>query len=269
MRGDGPHKIPQGLAEYAVCLGSERVKMTRKQYAGKEAKERPGTRTSKVFGVMRSDLYTDTLGILGELIVRHTADVDPRVKTYGVATFCHDHPEDDADIICSGVPINVKACEGTLKANKRATDTGDTEWLYFVLLAGSEYTIYRIKRSEVRKWPVRQGYSPYYEWNPNRLRLTIDAEDNRCASASRECITGAGTGISASGRTESPESTASGPSPKQQPNASSGISATDILTGAGIPSGVASTMTEQFGLVPADSLKNSPGADGASSTATT
>jgi hypothetical protein len=165
-------QIPSYLKEYANDLTLRRIDANRRRYKGTH-KQRKGTKQSVLLGEVSREYYTEYIGILGELLIRHYFEVTPEVTRYTVSTLLKEtkNVTDDPDIIVESTKIkyglSVKTCEKTFKANKRAMDKEDSDIVLFILFTSpEEYLFADFSPDEVRLWDVRHAYSPYYEMKP-------------------------------------------------------------------------------------------------------
>ncbi len=165
-------QIPSYLKEYANDLTLRRIDANRRRYKGTH-KQRKGTKQSVLLGEVSREYYTEYIGILGELLIRHYFEVTPEVTRYTVSTLIKEtkNVTDDPDIIVESTKIkyglSVKTCEKTFKANKRAMDKEDSDIVLFILFTSpEEYLFADFSPDEVRLWDVRHAYSPYYEMKP-------------------------------------------------------------------------------------------------------
>ncbi len=165
-------QIPPYLKEYANDLTLRRIEANRRRYKGTH-KQRKGTKQSVLLGEVSREYYTEYIGILGELLIRHYFEVTPEVTRYTVSTLLKEtkNVTDDPDIIVESTKIkyglSVKTCEKTFKANKRAMDKEDSDIVLFILFTSpEEYLFADFSPDEVRLWDVRHAYSPYYEMKP-------------------------------------------------------------------------------------------------------
>ena len=164
--------IPPYLKHYANDLTLMRIDANRKRYEGTH-KQRTGTKNSVLLGEVSREYYTEYIGILGELLVRHYFEITPTVVRYTVSTLIKETKSvtDDPDIIvqspAKSYGLSVKTCEKTFKANKAAMDKEDSEIVLFILFTSpEEYLFADFTPQEVRTWNVRHAYSPYYELKP-------------------------------------------------------------------------------------------------------
>ena len=165
-------RIPPYLKEYANDLTLRRIEANRKRYSGTH-KQRKGIKKSVLLGEVSREYYTEYIGILGELIIRHYFEVTPQVTRYTVSTLLKETKSvtDDPDIIVESTKIkyglSVKTCEKTFKANKKAMDKEESDIVLFVLFTSpDEYVFADFTPEQVRLWDVRHTYSPYYEMKP-------------------------------------------------------------------------------------------------------
>lgn len=165
-------QIPLYLKEYANDLTLRRIEANRKRYKGTH-KQRKGTKQSVLLGEVSREYYTEYIGILGELLIRHYFEVTPEVTRYTVSTLLKETKSvtDDPDIIVESTKmkygLSVKTCEKTFKANKKAMDKEESDLVLFVLFTSpDEYLFADFSPDEVRLWDVRHAYSPYYEMKP-------------------------------------------------------------------------------------------------------
>lgn len=166
--------IPPYLKDYADAITTTRVEMNRERYKGTD-KERRGVKESVLLGKVSREYYTEYIGILAELIIRHHCDVNPSFTTYEASTFIKEghFVTDDCDLkvvkMINGVATNqslsIKACEHSLKVNaKSANKDFDSDLVIFVLFTSpTDYTLKSFTPGEVRSWELKEGFSPYYE----------------------------------------------------------------------------------------------------------
>ena len=164
--------IPFYLRHYAEDVVNLRLEANRENYRGKPSKVRTGKKKSVLLGEVDRDYYTDYVGILGELIVRRYFEIDPRFKWYASETMIQTRGSDGSDIQVMMVgdsdelSINVKAGEGSLKANKRAVDIGDSDIYIFIrFISPSQFIPYKFSQRQIQSWEVKHAYSPYYNLN--------------------------------------------------------------------------------------------------------
>lgn len=163
-------RIPPYLKDYAHDLTLQRIDINRSRYEGTH-KQRTGTVNSALFGGdVNREYYTEYLGILAELLVRHYYEVNTQYTSYEVSTFLKDPKivRDDIDLTVvkmgNKMTISIKACEKSFKANKRAIDLEDADVVVFILFTGvDEYIVAHYTPDEVKQWSVRHGFSPYYD----------------------------------------------------------------------------------------------------------
>ena len=162
--------IPPYLKSYAHDLAIIRIKDNKDRYKDTH-KHRPGYKKSLLLGNVSREYYTEYVGILGELLVRHYLETSDEVISYTASTLIKKGTNitDDSDIIANSLEtsyrISIKTCEQTFKANKRAMDSEECDIVLFIKFASNEtYTLAHFKPSEVRSWSVKEkAYSPYYE----------------------------------------------------------------------------------------------------------
>jgi hypothetical protein len=164
--------IPSYLKEYANDLTLRRIEINRRRYSGTH-KQRKGTKQSVLLGEVSREYYTEYIGILGELLIRHYFEVTPEVSRYTVSTLIKQTKSvtDDPDIIVESTKmqygLSVKTCEKTFKANKKAMDKEESDIVLFILFTSpNEYLFADFTPEQVRLWDVRHAYSPYYEMKP-------------------------------------------------------------------------------------------------------
>jgi len=164
--------IPSYLKEYANDLTLRRIEINRRRYSGTH-KQRKGTKQSVLLGEVSREYYTEYIGILGELLIRHYFEVTPEVSRYTVSTLIKQTKSvtDDPDIIVESTKtkygLSVKTCEKTFKANKKAMDKEESDIVLFILFTSpDEYLFADFTPDDVRLWDVRHAYSPYYEMKP-------------------------------------------------------------------------------------------------------
>ena len=126
-----------------------------------------------MLGEVSREYYTEYIGILGELLMRHYFEITPQVVRYTVPTLLKETKSvtDDPDIIVEATDNNyglsIKTCEKTFKANKPAMDKEESDLVLFILFTSPEdYIFADFTPAEVREWNVRHAYSPYYELKP-------------------------------------------------------------------------------------------------------
>tara|TARA_R100000426_G_scaffold81905_1_gene59995 strand:- start:8328 stop:8852 length:525 start_codon:yes stop_codon:yes gene_type:complete len=166
--------IPPYLKNYAHGLTTIRVKDNKERYEGTH-KHRPGFKDSILLGSVPRDYYTDYVGILGELLVRHYLETSDEIVRYTASTLLkkQDDITDDSDIIAYSSKetyrISVKTCEKTFKANKRAIDIEEADIVIFIMFTSPDtYLLSNFSPDQVRSWNVvTKAYSPYYELSPN------------------------------------------------------------------------------------------------------
>jgi len=164
--------IPYYLRHYADDLVKLRIEANRENYRGKPQKVRPGKKDSVLLGEVDRDYYTDFVGILGELIVRRYFEIDPRFEWYASQTMIQMRGSDGQDLAVKMVgnndeiSVNVKAVEGSLKANKRAVDISDCDiYIFIKFISDTMFVPYKFTQSEIQQWDVKHAYSPYYNLN--------------------------------------------------------------------------------------------------------
>jgi hypothetical protein len=164
--------IPPYLKHYANDLTLMRIEANRQRYEGTH-KQRTGTKKSVLLGEVSREYYTEYIGILGELLMRHYFEITPQVIRYTVSTLLKETKSvtDDPDIIVEATDKNyglsVKTCEKTFKANKPAMDKEESDLVLFILFTSPEdYIFADFTPAEVREWNVKHAYSPYYELKP-------------------------------------------------------------------------------------------------------
>ena len=161
--------IPYYLRHYADDLVKLRIDANRENYRGKPHKVRPGKKDSVLLGEVDRDYYTDYVGILGELIVRRYFEIDPRFEWYAAQTMIQSRGSDGQDMAVKmvggmhDISVNVKAVEGSLKANKRAVDISDCDIYIFIrFISETTFVPYKFTQREIQEWKVKKAYSPYY-----------------------------------------------------------------------------------------------------------
>lgn len=162
--------IPPYLKSYAHDLTIVRIKDNKDRYQGTD-KYRPGYKDSLLLGAVSREYYTEYVGILGELLVRHYLEMSSEVIQYKASTLIKKGTNitDDSDIVAYSLEtsyrISIKTCEQTFKANKKAMDKEECDIVLFINFTSSQtYTIANFKPSEVRSWKVvKKAFSPYYE----------------------------------------------------------------------------------------------------------
>jgi hypothetical protein len=164
--------IPPYLKNYANDLTLMRIEANRKRYEGTH-KQRTGMKKSVLLGEVSREYYTEYIGILGELLMRHYFEIAPQVVRYTVSTLLKETKSvtDDPDIIVEATDKNyglsIKTCEKTFKANKPAMDKEESDLVLFILFTSPEdYIFADFTPEEVRGWDVKHAYSPYYELKP-------------------------------------------------------------------------------------------------------
>jgi hypothetical protein len=167
--------IPSYLKEYAHALTLIRVEINKKRYKGTH-KQRTGTKQSKLLGEVDREYYTEYLGILGELLVRHYYETNPEFSSYKASTFIKGtrNVKDDTDLTVvkngESQKISIKTCEYSFKANCRAMDRETSDIVVFLLFVSPEkYIVANYTPEEVKKWDVKQSYSPFYELHPKQF----------------------------------------------------------------------------------------------------
>ena len=179
-------KIPAYLKDYAHDLTERRIELNRERYEGTH-KQRTGVTSSALFGgEVDREYYTEYIGILAELLTRHYYEWNPIYTSYEVSTFLKDPSivRDDIDlsVVKNGnrQTISIKACEKSLKANKRAMDREDADIVVFILFTSeSDYIVEHFTPAEVQEWNVRYGYSPYYDLSLSKLQKLNDQDTRR------------------------------------------------------------------------------------------
>ena len=164
--------IPPYLKQYANDLTLKRIEANRQRYEGTN-KQRTGTKNSVLLGEVSREYYTEYIGIMGELSIRHYLELTPRVTRYTVSTLLKETKSvtDDPDIhVITGdgdYKLSVKTCEKTFKANKKAMDKEESEIVIFILFTSpDDYILADFTPDQVREWDVKYAYSPYYELKP-------------------------------------------------------------------------------------------------------
>jgi hypothetical protein len=91
--------IPPYLKHYANDLTLMRIEANRQRYEGTH-KQRTGTKKSILLGEVSREYYTEYIGILGELLMRHYFEITPQVVRYTVSTLLKETKSvtDDPDI---------------------------------------------------------------------------------------------------------------------------------------------------------------------------
>lgn len=169
--------IPEYLKNYAHDLTQKRVEVNKERYQG-TPKQRRGTLDSALFGgEVDREYYTDYIGILAELLTRHYYEITPQYSSYSVSTFIKKHSTAvaDPDLIVTKqgeeLKISIKACEKSLKANKHTMDKETSDVVVFILFQSpTEYIVAHFTPSEVRQWPIKFGYTAYYNLTLKQLR---------------------------------------------------------------------------------------------------
>ena len=162
--------IPPYLKSYAHDLAVIRIKDNKDRYKDTH-KHRPGYKKSLLLGSVSREYYTEYVGILGELLVRHYLETSGEVIRYTASTLIKKGTNitDDSDIVAHSLEtsyrISIKTCEQTFKANKKAMDKEECDIVLFINFTSSQtYTIANFKPSQVRSWKVvKKAFSPYYE----------------------------------------------------------------------------------------------------------
>ena len=170
-------KIPEYLRMYADDLTTRRIALNRERYEGTH-KQRTGTMQSALFGgEVDREYYTEYIGILAELLVRHYYEMNPVYTSYEVSTFLKEpglvRDDIDLSVVKAGRrhSISIKACEKSFKANKRAMDREDADIVVFVLFTSpTDYLVAHYTPAQVQEWSVRYGYSPYYDLSLNKAK---------------------------------------------------------------------------------------------------
>lgn len=164
--------IPPYLKHYANDLTLQRIEANRQRYEGTH-KQRTGLKKSVLLGEVSREYYTEYIGILGELLIRHYMELSPEVVRYTVSTLLKatKNVTDDPDLIVQSPDrqygLSVKTCEKTFKANKPAMDKEESDAVIFILFTSPEdYIFADFTPDQVRSWDVRYAYSPYYELKP-------------------------------------------------------------------------------------------------------
>lgn len=156
------NKMPAGLLSYAYELAQQRV-AANSRYKGTN-KERPGRKRSALYGAVDRDVWTEAIGILGEMIARHEIDTCGRYDAYTAGTFLSPTPNDGADIIIDGVRIAVKATEGEYaRVNQQAYERGDVDYYYFYQVASDSYQRTAFGASDIAGWEIKTKHTPYFE----------------------------------------------------------------------------------------------------------
>jgi hypothetical protein len=176
-------QIPSYLKEYATKLTNRRIELNRERYEGTH-KQRTGVTKSALFGgEVDREFYTEYIGILAELLTRHYYEWNPTYTSYEVSTFLKDPSivRDDIDlsVVKNGnrQTISIKACEKSLKANKRAMDREDADVVVFILFTSEDdYIVEHFTPAQVQEWKVRYGFSPYYDLSLSKLKELNDTD---------------------------------------------------------------------------------------------
>jgi hypothetical protein len=157
------YQYPAGVMGLALAFAKYRVEANAERYKNRPDKRRDGQKQSVVFGSVPLDLWTDAVGILGELLVRTQIDLSGRHDQYTVGTLISPSPNDSADLLVAGNRIAVKANEdGILRVNHKAHINGDSTHYAFVHLQPDGYDITYYSHAEVGSWRVVSGkYSSY------------------------------------------------------------------------------------------------------------
>lgn len=161
-------KIPSHLIDYAKDITQRRIDINKDRYSGTH-KQRTGYINSKLLGYVSREYYTEYIGILAELIMRHRLDVDERCSWYKVSTFIKktEYVSNDCDIELSwkgeDYKMSVKGCENSMKANKQAIDSEDSDIVVFVVFTGEdEFITNMYNPEEIKDWEVKSSFSDYY-----------------------------------------------------------------------------------------------------------
>jgi len=161
-------KIPNHLLDYAKDITQRRIDINKNRYDGTH-KQRTGYIDSKLLGYVSREYYTEYIGILAELIMRYRMDVDERCQWYKVSTFIKktEYVSNDCDIELSWnsnqQKISVKGCENSMKANKQAIDSEDSDLVVFVVFTGKDEFVTNVyKPEEIKEWEIKSSFSDYY-----------------------------------------------------------------------------------------------------------
>lgn len=161
-------KIPSHLIDYAKDITQRRIDINKDRYSGTH-KQRTGYINSKLLGYVSREYYTEYIGILAELIMRHRLDIDERCSWYKVSTFIKktEYVSNDCDIQLSwsGIErkLSVKGCENSMKANKQAIDSEESDSVVFVVFTDKdEYTTNMYKPEDIKRWEIKSSFSEYY-----------------------------------------------------------------------------------------------------------
>jgi len=157
------HEYPPGMKESALFVAMYRVEANRDRYDGNPEKQRTGQVNSVVFGSISRELWTDAVGILGEMLVRSQVELSGRHDHYTAGCFISPRPNDGADLIVGGNNIAIKANEdGVPRVNDKAHLRGDCTHYAFVHLQANGYDLKYYTRKQVENWRVIDGrFSSY------------------------------------------------------------------------------------------------------------
>lgn len=160
--------IPTYLLEYAKDITMSRIELNKERYKGTH-KQRTGTLNSVLLGECSREYYTEYIGILAELIIRHRLDVNLDCDAYHTSTLLKrtNNATNDCDISfvidSREYDASVKGCEGSMKANVQALEYEPITHVIFVVFTGKdtyESKMYRVE--DVKKWEIKTTKSPYY-----------------------------------------------------------------------------------------------------------
>lgn len=157
------HQYPPGIIGLSLYHARQRIQANRERYNGNPEKERGGIVSSVVFGTISRELWTDAIGILGEMLVRSQVDLSGRHDHYTAGTFVSPRPNDAADLIVGQSRIAIKASEdGVPKVNRKAHFYGNCTHYTFVHLRSDGYSASHYTRNDVDSWRVVDGpFSQY------------------------------------------------------------------------------------------------------------
>jgi hypothetical protein len=160
--------IPQYLKEYAHEFALLRIKENSERYQGTH-KQRTGNINSVLLGTTDREYYTEYIGILAELIIRHELEKNKKCVEYTASSLLKssNFATNDADITAyhgnGSTRFSVKGCEGSMKANKQAMDDEEVDIVAFVIFeTETSCTIKYYRPDEVRQWELKSAFSDYY-----------------------------------------------------------------------------------------------------------
>lgn len=161
-------KIPSFLKEYAHEFTVLRIKENKERYNGTH-KQRTGMVHSSLLGAVDREYYTEYVGILSELIVRYTLEMNKKCVEYTASSllkssnFAVNDPDITAYHTDGSTRFSVKGCEHSMKANKQAMDDEEVDIVAFVIFEDKENcAIKYYKPKEVRQWELKSSFSDYY-----------------------------------------------------------------------------------------------------------